>query len=646
MVIQLWINDRSYDYPITTNPEREYPVGFQIFFAHPVPQITAPISVFANIVHNFERRAAIWDLSITTTSLKRAEVGVVTTPTTGDGGDDEDATLTSATPLPEQRLGETTGTFSAAVAQLFTYTGSGTVSYTAGSSSAGTASVSITSGTLTVQGVAGGRVTITITATAGLLSATSSFVVLVPPFPIWTYTHTDTAGSFNGLTFPSGAQGFEVGGVTYSVVQVSFGFNSNFMQIRTLPSDLPGVEKDDIYLSVSSPGLTPDRVTFPLSSRNQGNFGFTYNAMTAFRNAIISAGKPPITYRLLLEPSTTGGLPVVSMAIPNLTTEIGTALAPITLSNHFSDPDDVELEYTVTVVNNRIVSPGLNNGILTLVNKGVGRTNVTVQARDNADNRVSDTFTVTITAAPAVRVISEPSFTFTAINEVQVVRFLDYFEIPDGETGKIFSFIPRDAGIIFGSFHPTGTTARHTIQMRALAEGNTVASVTVNSSGGSSATGEFPISVILEDTTTVPDTPSLSFETAVNAASATVVRWTITPPVNDGDATIWQYELRHRGPRASVFSLWRIGNVPDTPVSAASLTGEYAVSATTPEVWMFAVRARNNIGWSAWTDPPVTYTSEPGALISVPPKPNTPTLSQSSSTATTQLPKHLSLIHI
>ena len=69
---------------------------------------------------------------------------------------------------------------------------------------------------------------------------------------------------------------------------------------------------------------------------------------------------------------------------------------PITLSSYFSDPEGGDLTYAVTSSASDNVTATESGGTLTLEAMMVGTAMIMVDATDDADNMVSDTFTVTV----------------------------------------------------------------------------------------------------------------------------------------------------------------------------------------------------------------------------------------------------------
>ena len=105
--------------------------------------------------------------------------------------------------------------------------------------------------------------------------------------------------------------------------------------------------------------------------------------------------------------------PIRTVAIGPRSLHLGGEPLVITLSNHFSDPEGRIAGYDITVIDPTKVMATEDEGILTLVAKSAGKSDITVTAKDDADKEASDTFTVTVDAG----CLSEKSLD---VNEVYI----------------------------------------------------------------------------------------------------------------------------------------------------------------------------------------------------------------------------------
>ena len=242
------------------------------------------------------------------------------------------------------------------------------LTYTATSSNTASATVSITGNILLVRAVRPGAGSIAVTATDShgeSVSTTFNFFVNAVPM---------LSKAFEDILLPL---------PTSSVrIALSDHFDDADMENLTFTA-----ESDDtavVTVSISGSTLTVQGVT-------AGSATITVTATDNHEQSVTA------TFMVRVN-----AIPMVALAIDDVTLANPDAKMDIDLSMHFSDADMDSLTYTAVSSDTNTVSASVNGSTLTVQGENAGDATVTVTATDTSDASVSTTFDVHVNAVPMV----------------------------------------------------------------------------------------------------------------------------------------------------------------------------------------------------------------------------------------------------
>ncbi|MDE2847234.1 MAG: Ig-like domain-containing protein [Gemmatimonadota bacterium] len=276
------------------------------------------------------------------------------------------------------------------------------LNFSATSSDTSVATVSESSGTLTVTPKAGGTTTITVTASDGRLSASLTFTVKVNRGPT-------TSGSLTNRTVNVGTSAFDI--------PVSGKF-----------SDPDG---DDLTYSASSADTSAATVsissgTLTITPKTGGSTTITVTASDGRLTA-------SLTFTVTVSVSgTENQSPTVSWTIPDQPLERNGSANSVILSSKFSDPDNDVLTYSASSSDTSAVKVSVSGSILKITPGMNGTSTVTVVATDPGGLTASQTLKATVSRAP----LTNGAIPKMELGESDLTRSIDvasYFSDPDGE---------------------------------------------------------------------------------------------------------------------------------------------------------------------------------------------------------------------
>ncbi len=336
--------------------------------------------------------------------------------------------------------------FDVAVSGKFSDPDGDDLDFSATSSPTSVATVSESSGTVTVTPKAGGTTTITVTASDGRLSASLTFTVTVNRGPT-------TTGTLSNRTVNLGDSAFDVA--------VSGKF-----------SDPDG---DDLTYSATSSATTVATVsessgTVTVMPKAGGTTTITVTA---------SDGRLSASLTFTVTVSVSGienQSPTVSWTIPDQPLERNGSAGSVILSSKFSDPDNDALTYSATSSDTSVAMVSVSGSVLTTTPGVKGSSTITVIATDPGGLTASQTFTATVSRKP-VTSGTIPKIILEETDQSRSIAVAVYFSEPDGEA-LTYSAVSSNSDIARTSV--TGNT----VTVSRVSPGTGVVWVTATDPGG------------------------------------------------------------------------------------------------------------------------------------------------------------------
>ncbi len=213
--------------------------------------------------------------------------------------------------------------------------------------------------------------------------------------------------------------------------------------------------------------------------------------------------------------------PTVSAALGNATIVNQTVTRQVSLSGVFSDADGDSLTVTASSSNDAVamVSVAADHSTLTVTAKSRGMATITVTAADGRGGTVSDTFTVTVKAAPVVAAaIGDVSS--LEVGDAEDVSLSGVFRDADGDSLTYSATSSDDAVVDAFLFHGTLTVV-------GVAEGSGTITVTAEDADGNRVSDEFDVAVVPE-----PEQPNRAPTVASAIDDVTIVNQSATHTVS------------------------------------------------------------------------------------------------------------------
>ena len=324
------------------------------------------------------------------------------------------------------------------------------LTFSAASSDTSAATVSVSSGTLTVTPKTGGTTTITATASDGRLTKSLSFTVKVNRRPT-------TTGSLSNRTVNVGASAFDV----------------------TVSGKFSDPDGDNLSLSASSSDTTVATVsvssdTISVTPVSDGTATIT---VTATDPGGLTAS---LTFTVTVnDTGPANQSPTVSWTIPDQPLERNGPSKSVILSSRFSDPDDDMLSYSASSSDTSVATVSVSGGILTITPGANGTSTVTVIATDPGGLTASQTPTATVSQAP-VTTGTIPMLVLAESDQSRSIDVASYFSDPDGEA-LVYKAVSSNSDIA------TASAAGSTVTVTRVAPGTGLVWVTAEDPGGLTA---------------------------------------------------------------------------------------------------------------------------------------------------------------
>ena len=394
------------------------------------------------------------------------------------------------------------------VSAYFTDADGDALSYTAETSDAGVAEVSVSGSTVTVSAVGRGSATVTVTATdPGGLTATQTLEAIVPN------RAPEPAGSIPAQTVAVGET---------AVVDVSAYFTDTDGDALSYTAETSDAGVAEVSVSGS---------TVTVSAVGRGSATVT-----------VTATDPGgLTATQTLEAIVPNRAPEPAGSIPAQTVAVGET-AVVDVSAYFTDADGDALSYAASSSNPSVAVVSTSGATVMITAVAKGSVTVTVTATDPGGLTATQTLEATVpNRAPEARG-SLPDQTVQA-GQTATLDVSPYFTDADGDA---LSY----AAATSSSSVSTASVSGAVVTIQGVAVGETTLTVTARDPDGGGATQQVSVTV-------TPPAPDLAFA-GVSPASAT-----LTP----GRSVTFTFRIRNQGTLASSATTIRAMRSPNPIVS-------------------------------------------------------------------------------
>ncbi|WP_419947913.1 Ig-like domain-containing protein [Candidatus Palauibacter sp.] len=419
------------------------------------------------------------------------------------------------------------------------------LSYTVASSNANVAGVAVTGGSVTVNALARGVATITVTAgdPRGLL-AQQRFQVTVPnrapeivdAIPARTLFAGQTASAGlvtyfrdadgDPLTYAATSSNTEVATVTVSAATLTIQAVASGVATVTVSATDPDGAGAEQQFQVTVPNRGPEAVgtlpprtlavgeaeTVDLSPFFSDPDGDALTYAAASSNSVVATvsvsgssvavtalAKGGVTVTVTArDPQGLAAQQRFTVVVPNRRPEAVGEIpaqtvsagetATVEVSSFFSDPDGDALTYAAASSNSVVATVSVSGSSVAVTALAKGTATVTVTANDPEGEEAEQRFRVTVPNRRPEAVGEIPAQTVSA-GETATVEVSSYFSDPDGDR-LAYSAVSSDPGVADASV--TGGS----VSITALAEGVVTITVTARDPGGLSAESPFDVTVM------------------------------------------------------------------------------------------------------------------------------------------------------
>ncbi|MCY4646434.1 MAG: putative Ig domain-containing protein [Gammaproteobacteria bacterium] len=354
------------------------------------------------------------------------------------------------------------------VASYFTDPDGDALTFTAASSNAATASVTVSGSVVTVTAAARGVATVTVTAQdSGGMSAQLTFTVTVPNQAPVAVDAVPAQSVFVGDT---------------ASVDVSAYFNDpdgDALSYSVANSDATAVSASVSGSVVSLTAITQGMSTVTVTARDPDGLSAEQDIAVTVPNRA----------------------PTVLDTIPFRTLLAGNTLE-FDLARYFTDPDGDALTFTAASANAGVASVESVGSTLTITGRAPGSTRVTVTVTDPAGMAVQQMFAVTVPNREPIAIGSIPGQSVEP-GQAGTLEVSPFFNDPDGQTLS-YAAASSNSGVA------TAAVAGATVTLTGVAVGTASITVTATDPGGLTAQQRFSVTVRAandapEVVSTIPD---------------------------------------------------------------------------------------------------------------------------------------------
>ncbi len=382
------------------------------------------------------------------------------------------------------------------------------LTYSAATSNAAVAGVSVSGSTMTIAGVAPGTASVTVTARdpGGLEAAQSASVTVqrANQAPV-------TAGAIPSQTVTEGET---------APVNVSSYFNDPDGDALTYSAATSNAAVAGVSVSGSTmtiAGVAPGTATVTVTARDPGGL----EAAQSVGVTVQSGNRAPVAR---------GQIPSQTV------TEGGTAT--VNVSSYFRDPDGDALVYSAATSNAAVAGVSVSGSTMTIAGVAPGTATVTVTARDPGGLEAVQSASVTVAQGRPVAVGTIPPLTLTE-GKTERVRVDPFFRDPDGDR-LVYSAESSDANVASASF----TVSPSWMAIVGVAPGTATVTVTARDPGGLTATQSMSVTVQANQAPVVVATIPAQNMTAGEMATLNASQYFNDP---DGDPLTYEAESSNSG---------------------------------------------------------------------------------------------------
>ena len=354
------------------------------------------------------------------------------------------------------------------VASYFTDPDGDALTFTAASSNAATASVTVSGSVVTVTAAARGVATVTVTAQdSGGMSAQLTFTVTVPNQAPVAVDAVPAQSVFVGDT---------------ASVDVSAYFNDpdgDALSYSVANSDATAVSASVSGSVVSLTAITQGMSTVTVTARDPDGLSAEQDIAVTVPNRA----------------------PTVLDTIPSRTLLVGNSLE-VELARYFADPDGDALTFTAASANAGVASVESVGSTLTITGRAPGSTRVTVTVTDPAGMAIQQSFGITVPNREPVAIGAIPGQSVVS-GQTATIDASPFFSDPDGQT---LSYAAASSNRRVA----TAAVAGATVTLTGVAVGTASITVTATDPGGLTAQQRFSVTVRAandapEVVSTIPD---------------------------------------------------------------------------------------------------------------------------------------------
>ncbi|NEU25583.1 RTX toxin [Paenibacillus polymyxa] len=280
--------------------------------------------------------------------------------------------------------GAADGVKTVSLAGVFADEDSDTLTYTATSTDAGVATVSVTGSDLKITPVNAGTATITVTANDGKGGTVDTqFNVTITPVIPEAVNHAPTVNTSISNVTTGASDGIK----TVSLAGVFADEDSDALTYKATSTDAGvatvSVTGSDLKITPVNAGTATITVT-----ANDGKGGTVDTQFSVTITPVI--------------PEAVNHAPTVNTSISNVTTGAADGVKTVSLAGVFADEDSDALTYTATSTDAGVATVSVTGSDLKITPVNAGTSTITVTANDGNGGTVETNFTLTVTPLPAV----------------------------------------------------------------------------------------------------------------------------------------------------------------------------------------------------------------------------------------------------
>ncbi len=437
-------------------------------------------------------------------------------------------TVSSA--IADATIVNASGTRTVSLSGVFSDADNDALTFTAASSDEAKATVSVASdqSSLTVNAQARGTATITVTADDGRGGTVEdSFTVTVKAAPVVAAAIADVPGLEAGASRD---------------VSLSGVFSDADGDVLTITA----ASSDETRATVT---VAADGSSLTISGVAEGTTTITVTAQDSDGNRVSDGFD--VTVAAPQQPGTPNQAPTVSAALGDVTIVNESGTRQVSLSGVFDDGDGDSLTISAASSDGVVatVSVASDGASLTVNARSRGTATITVTANDGRGGTVSDSFTVTVKAAPVVAsAIADLDLKAGATEEkgdTQDVSLSGVFSDPDGDALTITA-VSSDPGVV------EALVSQDTLTITGVADGTATVTVTARDADGNTVSDTLDVTVV------GPPSPVANLSCVAETGRVTF-RWDV-PEWSGAEVYAYDYVL------ARPDGQWKLGRLQGDPV--------------------------------------------------------------------------------